>query len=51
MRTLKQYKEVQMKEPEFAKEYEVLQPEIDAIRVIVEAKTSQNITQKEVTFE
>ena len=46
MRTLKQYKEVQMKEPEFVKEYEAIQPEMDVIRAIVEARTSQNMTQK-----
>ena len=48
MRTLKQYKEVQMKEPEFVKEYEAIQPEMDVIRAIVEARTSQNMTQKEL---
>ena len=49
MRTLKQYKEVQMKEPEFVKEYEAIQPEMDVIRAIVEARTSQNMTQKELS--
>lgn len=48
MRTLKQYKESQMKDPEFAKEYEAIQPEMDVVRAIVEARTSQNITQKEL---
>ncbi len=48
MRTLKQYKESHMKDPEFAKEYEAIQPEMDVIRAIVEARTSQNITQKEL---
>ena len=48
MRTLKQYKEVQMKEPEFVKEYEAIQPELDVIRAIVDARTSQNMTQKEL---
>ena len=49
MRTLKQYKEVQMKEPEFVKDYEAIQPEMDVIRAIVEARTSQNMTQKELS--
>ena len=48
MKSLKQYKETQMKNPEFAKEYESIQPEMDVIRVIIEARTSQNITQKEL---
>ena len=48
MKSLKQYKETQMKNPEFAKEYESIQPEMDIIRAIIEARTSQNITQKEL---
>ena len=48
MKSLKQYKETQMENPEFAKEYESIQPEMDVIRAIVEARTSQNITQKEL---
>lgn len=48
MKSLKQYKEMQMENPEFAKEYESIQPEMDVIRAIIEARTSQNITQKEL---
>ena len=48
MKSLKQLKIEQMKDPEFAKEYEAIQPEMDVIRAIVEARTSQNITQKEL---
>ena len=48
MKTLKQYKDEQMKDGTFAKEYEAIQPEMDVIRAIVEARTSQNITQKEL---
>lgn len=48
MRTLKQYKEEQMKNPEFVKEYGAIQPEMDVIRAIVEARISQNLTQKEL---
>ena len=48
MKSLKQYKEIQMENPEFAKEYESIQPEMDVIRAIVDARTSQNITQKEL---
>ena len=48
MKSLKKYKEMQMENPEFVKEYESIQPEMDVIRAIVEARTSQNITQKEL---
>ena len=48
MKSLKQYKELQMENPEFVKEYESIQPEMDVIRAIIEARTSQNITQKEL---
>lgn len=48
MKSLKQYKEMQMENPEFVKEYKSIQPEMDVIRAIIEARTSQNITQKEL---
>lgn len=48
MKTLKDYKEEQMKNPEFAKEYVEIQPEMDVIRAIVNARVSQNLTQKEL---
>ena len=37
-----------MKNPEFVKEYEAIQPELDVIRAIVDARTSQNLTQKQL---
>ena len=49
MKSLKQYKEMQMENPEFVKEYESIQPEMDVIRAIIEARTSQNLTQKELS--
>ena len=36
MKTLKDYKTEQMKDTEFVKEYESIQPEMDVIRAIVE---------------
>lgn len=48
MKTLKDYKTEQMKDTEFVKEYESIQPEMDVIRAIVEARTSQNLTQKDL---
>ena len=40
MKSLKQFKEEQMKNADFVKEYEDIQPELDVIRAIVEARTS-----------
>lgn len=37
----------QLQDDEFKKEWENSQPELDVIRAIVEARTSQNLTQKE----
>lgn len=49
MKNLNAFKNEQMKDPEFAKEYESIQPELDVIRAIIEARTSQNLTQKELS--
>ena len=48
MKTLKQFKYEQMTNHEFAEEYEALQPELDVIKAIIEARTSQNLTQKQL---
>ena len=48
MKSLKQYVSAQMENPEFKSEYQEIQPEMDVIRAIVEARTSQNLTQKEL---
>ena len=48
MKTLQQLKEEQMNDPAFAKEYDAIQPEMDVIRAIVDARISQNMTQKEL---
>ena len=37
-----------MQDPEFVKEYEAIQPEMDVIKAIVNARTSQNLTQSEL---
>ena len=39
----------QLQDEEFRKEYEAIQPEMDVIRAIVDARTSQNMTQKELS--
>lgn len=48
MKTLTQFKNNQMQDAEFVEEYEAIQPELDVIRAIVNARTSQNLTQKEL---
>ena len=46
---LKEYKSKKMNDPEFAKAYEEIQPEMNVmIRAIIDARISQNITQKEL---
>ena len=46
--TLKEYKEKKMQDPEFAKAYEEIQPELSVIRAMIDARTSQNLTQKQL---
>ena len=48
MKTFKDYKKQQMQDPELVREYEAIQPEMDVIRAIVNARTSQNLTQNEL---
>lgn len=48
MRTLNNMLSDQMQDEEFRKEYETIQPEMDVIRAIVDARISQNLTQKEL---
>lgn len=48
MKTLNTYLQEQLQDPEFAKEYEAIQPEMDIIKAIVEARISQHLTQKEL---
>lgn len=38
----------QLQDPEFKKEWEDIQPEMDVIRAMMEARISQNLTQKEL---
>lgn len=49
MKSLKQFKNEQMQKEEFVRAYEEIQPELDVIKAIVEARTSQNLTQKELS--
>ena len=49
MKTFDEMLAKQMKDEEFKKEYEAIQPEMDVIIAIVDARTSQNLTQKELS--
>lgn len=48
MKTLKQYKNEQMKNPEFVQAYEDIQPEMSVVKAMIEARLSHNMTQKEL---
>lgn len=48
MKTFEDYKKQQMQDPELVREYKAIQPEMDVIRAIVNARTSQNLTQNEL---
>ena len=48
MKTLNEFMAEQLKNPEFRAEYDKIQPELDVIRALVEARISQNLTQKEL---
>ena len=39
----------QLKDPEFRQEYENLEPEVDIIRAMIEARKQQHITQQELS--
>ena len=48
MRTLDQYLEEQLNNKEFENEWNNLQPEMEVIRAMVDARISQNLTQKKL---
>ncbi len=48
MRTFRDSLNKRMKDEGFRREYEAIQPEMDIIRAIVEARQSKHITQKEL---
>lgn len=48
MKTLDQYLNEQLQNEDFKKEWDDLQPEMDIIRAMVDARISQNLTQKEL---
>lgn len=48
MKNFEDFLENQLQDEEFRKEYESMQPEFDVIKAMVAARTSQNLTQKEL---
>lgn len=48
MKTLDDMLTEQLKNEDFRKEYEAIQPEMNVIRAMVDARTSMNLTQKEL---
>ena len=46
MSSYKDYKEKALSNPEVKAEYDALQPEYDLIQAMIDARISQNITQK-----
>ena len=49
MKTLQELKKEQLQNPEFVKEYEAIQPEMDGVRDIVDARIMRSFIQKELT--
>ena len=46
--TLKEYKTKRMQNPDFEKAYDEVQPEMNVIRAMIDARIAQNMTQKEL---
>lgn len=49
MSSYNNYKQKALSNPEVKAEYDNLQPEFDLIQAMIDARTSQNITQKELS--
>lgn len=50
MSSYKAYKEKALHDPKVKEEYDALQAEYDLIQSLIDARTSQNITQKELSL-
>ena len=48
MRKYNDFLTEQLQDEEFRREYEAIQPEMDVIKALVDARTSQNLTQEEL---
>lgn len=49
MDDMHKYLEEQLKDPEFKKEYDALEPEFAVVRAILEARREKGITQKDLS--
>lgn len=49
MTSFDEFLEEQLRDPEIKEEYDALQPEFDIIQAMIDARRSQNITQKELS--
>ena len=49
MSSYKDYKKKALKNPDVKKEYDALAPEYDIIQAMIDARKSQNLTQKELS--
>ena len=49
MKTLDGYINEQMKNPEFKKEWDDIQPEMDVVKAMLSIRMAQNLTQKELS--
>ena len=48
MKTFDDYLDTQLQNPEFEKEWDKIQPDLDIMRAMIDARASQNLTQKEL---
>lgn len=48
MKTLNDLKKELMKDKDFKAEYEAIQPEMDVIRALIDARIARNLTQKQL---
>lgn len=48
MKTLNDFMEEQLRDPAFKEEYDKIQPELNVIRALVDARISRNMTQKQL---
>lgn len=48
MSEFKEFLQEQLKDPKFKKEWDDIQPEMDVIRAMLDARIEQNLTQKEL---
>jgi len=49
MKRFDNYLKEQLKDEEFKREWDILQPELEVMKAIVDARTSMNLTQKQLS--